>query len=83
MSVAQAIRRRQVRFQAWLQRGLQALDVRRCRACGCTDNDCRVCIARTGVPCHWVEADLCSACLEDAPGASQGPVRRVGGDWGV
>ena len=35
---------------------------RTCRACGCTDSDCRRCIERTGVPCHWVEADLCSAC---------------------
>jgi hypothetical protein len=36
--------------------------VRRCRVCGCTDNDCSGCIARTGEPCHWVEQDLCSAC---------------------
>jgi len=34
----------------------------RCRVCGCTDNDCRLCIARTGSPCSWVESDLCSAC---------------------
>ena len=38
--------------------------VRRCRACGCTDADCSYCIYRTGAPCHWVEEDLCSACLE-------------------
>lgn len=34
----------------------------RCRECGCTNHDCRQCIQRTGVPCHWVEDDLCSAC---------------------
>jgi len=33
-----------------------------CRICGCTDEDCRRCIARTGSPCCWVEPDLCSAC---------------------
>jgi ParB family transcriptional regulator, chromosome partitioning protein len=33
-----------------------------CRVCGCTDDDCRQCIEKTGVPCHWVEPDLCSAC---------------------
>jgi hypothetical protein len=36
--------------------------VRRCRVCGCTDDDCRQCIEKTGKPCHWVEPDLCSAC---------------------
>ena len=33
-----------------------------CRVCGCTDDDCRGCIERTGRPCHWVEPNLCSAC---------------------
>jgi hypothetical protein len=33
-----------------------------CRICRCTDDDCRGCIARTGAPCCWIEADLCSAC---------------------
>ena len=36
--------------------------VRTCRICGCTDNDCRQCIAKTGEPCSWIEKDLCSAC---------------------
>ena len=36
--------------------------VRKCRVCGCTDNDCRRCIERTGQPCSWVEENLCSAC---------------------
>lgn len=34
----------------------------KCRVCGCTDEDCYACIQRTGVPCGWVEPDLCSAC---------------------
>lgn len=39
--------------------------VRRCRVCGCTDDDCRQCIEKTGEPCHWVEKDLCSACVNE------------------
>ncbi len=35
---------------------------RRCRICGCTEQDCSQCIEKTGEPCHWVEKDLCSAC---------------------
>src|SRR6185295_16518972 len=37
---------------------------RKCRVCGCTDNNCEQCIKKTGSPCHWVEEDLCSACVE-------------------
>ncbi|MDR2020651.1 MAG: hypothetical protein LBQ14_07810 [Treponema sp.] len=40
--------------------------VRRCRVCGCTDDDCRQCVEKTGHPCHWVEEDLCSACADEA-----------------
>ena len=36
--------------------------MRSCRRCGCTDEDCRGCIERTGEPCSWVTEDLCSAC---------------------
>lgn len=36
--------------------------VRACRICGCTDDDCHQCIEKIGVPCYWVEWDLCSAC---------------------
>jgi hypothetical protein len=36
-----------------------------CRVCGCTDDDCRQCIEKTGKPCHWVEKDLCSACKDN------------------
>jgi hypothetical protein len=39
---------------------------RRCRICGCTDDDCRQCIEKTGEPCYWVEEDLCSACIDEA-----------------
>ncbi len=36
--------------------------VKRCRVCGCTDDDCSQCIAKTGHACMWVGLDLCSAC---------------------
>jgi hypothetical protein len=38
----------------------------RCRVCGCTEQDCRQCIEKTGQPCSWVEGepDLCTACAE-------------------
>ncbi len=35
---------------------------RKCRECGCTQNDCSQCIDKTGNPCFWIEPDLCSAC---------------------
>jgi hypothetical protein len=41
----------------------------KCRECGCTDTDCRECIQKIGMPCKWVEDDLCSACCS-APIAS-------------
>lgn len=40
-------------------------EVRQCRVCGCTQDDCSQCVAKTGTPCSWVEYDLCSACIED------------------
>jgi hypothetical protein len=36
-----------------------------CRKCGCTNYDCSECAERTGDACSWVEADLCSACVEE------------------
>ena len=39
----------------------------KCRACGCTDDDCYCCVESTGIPCWWAEEDLCSACAV-APG---------------
>lgn len=47
---------------------------RRCRRCGCTDDDCRQCIARTGEPCSWVEDELCSACVTRKRLKVEGPV---------
>lgn len=35
-------------------------DLVECRVCGCTD--VHACIGDDGVPCHWVEDDLCSNC---------------------
>ena len=37
----------------------------RCRACGCTEDDCYCCVVSTGIPCWWIEKDLCSACAVD------------------
>ncbi|MFL9844719.1 hypothetical protein [Flavobacterium rhizosphaerae] len=37
-------------------------DHQKCRVCGCTEEDCSICVAVTGKPCYWVEIDLCSAC---------------------
>lgn len=45
----------------------QPAPVRKCRVCGCTDNDCSQCIEKTGRPCTWAESDLCSACVEPRP----------------
>jgi len=33
-----------------------------CKVCGCTNDNCDQCVAKTGQPCTWVEDDLCSAC---------------------
>ena len=55
--------------ERFIYRATFAPRVRRCRVCGCTDDDCRQCIAKTGAPCHWVEKDLCSACVESRKAA--------------
>jgi hypothetical protein len=34
---------------------------RTCRLCGCTDR--RACVT-AGIPCHWVAAEVCSACVQ-------------------
>lgn len=46
---------------------------RSCRTCGCTEADCSGCIERTGKPCHWVEKDLCSACVVVGPKQAEIP----------
>lgn len=48
------------------RRALESVGNARCRVCGCTDEDCSGCVARTGAPCHWFEPDLCSACADGA-----------------
>lgn len=37
-----------------------------CRACGCTEDDCRACVDATGQPCGWADADhtLCTRCAD-------------------
>jgi hypothetical protein len=37
-----------------------------CGVCGCTVDNCQACVAKTGLPCYWVNGDetLCSACAE-------------------
>lgn len=57
---------------------------RKCRVCGCTDNDCRQCIEAQGFPCWWVEEDLCSRCAAEedaraAAGMAAGPGSENGG----
>ena len=40
---------------------------RKCRVCGCTEDNCLQCIEKTGEPCSWVEGepDLCTACANE------------------
>lgn len=38
-------------------------NIRHCKICGCTDDNCLVCIEKTGHPCSWVNDSLCSACV--------------------
>lgn len=41
------------------------INKRKCRVCGCTNDDCRQCIEKQGHACYWTEADLCSACMPE------------------
>ncbi|HEY1187693.1 MAG TPA: ParB N-terminal domain-containing protein [Gemmata sp.] len=43
--------------------GPACVEVRRCRVCGCTDENCAKCVAKIGMPCEWWEEDLCTACV--------------------
>ena len=57
-------------------------NVRRCRVCGCTDEDCRQCVEVLGEPCCWVagEPDLCSRCAMELYGDELPPApARKGG----
>jgi hypothetical protein len=51
----------------------------KCRVCGCTDYDCRGCIARTGQLCSWAnkEHTLCSACAPNHSYVSDEELRDV------
>lgn len=48
-----------------------SIQVRSCRRCGCTEEDCRQCIIATGLPCSWVEgeSDLCTRCADEEDAA--------------
>lgn len=55
-----------VRWSLWSESTPEAdilLDVRTCRVCGCTDDDCTECVKAQGYPCAWVADDLCSRCV--------------------
>lgn len=47
-----------------LEEQLKKPKKRKCRECGCTDEDCSQCVREQGRPCHWVDIDLCSRCAK-------------------
>lgn len=53
-------------------RGAPAVALRKCRVCGCTDDDCHQCIEKSGAPCYWVEQDLCSVCRDEMKPTKRG-----------
>jgi ParB/RepB/Spo0J family partition protein len=54
--------------------GPPPLQLRKCRVCGCTAEDCWQCVEKLGHPCDWVgDQDLCTACVgEEATAAANG-----------
>lgn len=40
--------------------GADIATARLCRICACSELD--ACLSPSGLPCHWVDVDLCSAC---------------------
>jgi len=46
----------------WELPQLRQAEVRRCRVCGCTDDN--ACMGPEG-PCSWAEIDLCSSCAAE------------------
>jgi hypothetical protein len=64
-NVPRPIERWEISAPASTQRELPLTKERTCRVCGCTEDNCEQCIEKTGEPCHWVERDLCSACVGD------------------
>lgn len=57
---------RMMSIEDWCAQVIANSVPRMCRICGCTDDDCSQCIEKTGDACHWIEEDLCSACVEEA-----------------
>ena len=53
---------------------LALLGIRTCRQCGCTD------ACGCPEPCWWVDAELCSSCLEPSPDAAA-PARSAPGGY--
>ncbi|MGJ1349006.1 hypothetical protein [Sphingobacterium siyangense] len=47
-----------------MEKYLKPIESGVCMICGCTDQDCTICIINTGGPCYWVNNDqtFCSAC---------------------
>ena len=37
----------------------------KCVECGCTDTDCRQCVAAQGHSCYWVGPGKCSRCFDE------------------
>jgi len=56
---------RQVVIAEIVRRGVKVAGV--CVKCGCTDEDCSRCMARTGSACAWADDSrtLCTACVPD------------------
>lgn len=52
-------------FAGKSESSIEVETLRRCRECGCTEEDCSQCQAKTGEGCVWVDDDLCSACIRD------------------
>ncbi len=36
--------------------------IKKCKICGCTDDDCTQCVKAQGKVCTWVTNELCSRC---------------------
>ncbi len=41
------------------------MEDRKCRVCGCTDDDCRQCIEAQGHACSWLLDNLCTRCAKE------------------
>lgn len=50
---------------------------RKCRICGCTNDDCRQCAEVQGFACYWVEDDLCSRCFNELKKSRELEIIRV------